>query len=331
MIKKKVKKKKPKLYKAGYGDFYKIKLNYNKLCNSIFDDMTPSLTDKVLDMQEELFSNREVDNIIDLVNIEKDIIPYLDYIIKDIKDNGNSFCNMYLSSIALGIKEFYIGFVNEELNSRCSSILENVRDSIISRLLSSNELLEMSRCDRNYVLTSMKRLNLLASKFSESLYYLNDIFMEDNEIVILDKINTKVSDDLVGCLKYLDSKGIDLGNSKFIIEKDIVAMLGIDDFFIYAKEEYYEGKEKQKEALPKKENTLEFSDGNIEYSYIDDYKKLSKLAEDNGFVYVRSNGDHGIFKHDNGCITVIPQGRSIGKGLSIKIQKSIYNLSREAS
>ena len=56
--------------------------------------------------------------------------------------------------------------------------------------------------------------------------------------------------------------------------------------------------------------------------FIDDYRELNKMAEDNGFEYVRCNGDHGIFKSNSGMV-VIPQGRSIGKGLSIKIQKTI--------
>lgn len=57
--------------------------------------------------------------------------------------------------------------------------------------------------------------------------------------------------------------------------------------------------------------------------FIDDYKLLNKLAENSGFVYDRSKGDHGIFKNAIGNIVIIPQGRTIGKGLSIKIQKSI--------
>ena len=59
-------------------------------------------------------------------------------------------------------------------------------------------------------------------------------------------------------------------------------------------------------------------------------RKLNKLASDNGFKYIRCKGDHGIFKNNNGLV-VIPQGRSIGKGLSFKIQKAIYSLSSESA
>ncbi|XZJ89918.1 type II toxin-antitoxin system HicA family toxin (plasmid) [Clostridium perfringens] len=57
------------------------------------------------------------------------------------------------------------------------------------------------------------------------------------------------------------------------------------------------------------------------------WKELNNIAEKKGFKYVRSNGDHGIFKHKNGNIVVIPQGREIGKGLQIKIINDIEYLS----
>ena len=60
-----------------------------------------------------------------------------------------------------------------------------------------------------------------------------------------------------------------------------------------------------------------------ELKYISDYKELNRLAEVNGYNFVRCSGDHGIFKNDTGKIVIIPQGRSVGKGLSIKIQKDL--------
>ena len=53
-----------------------------------------------------------------------------------------------------------------------------------------------------------------------------------------------------------------------------------------------------------------------------DYKALNKLATANGYVFDRQSGDHAQYIK-NGKIITIPQGRPIGKGLSIKIQKSI--------
>lgn len=60
-----------------------------------------------------------------------------------------------------------------------------------------------------------------------------------------------------------------------------------------------------------------------EFKNISDYKYLNKLATDNNFIKVSQNGSHAQFKHSDGRLVTIPQGRSVGKGLSIKIQKDI--------
>lgn len=63
-------------------------------------------------------------------------------------------------------------------------------------------------------------------------------------------------------------------------------------------------------------------DGNIKY--IEKYSELNKLAESLGFKNVRIKGSHGIFKNDRtGLAVVIPQGRNIGRGLSLLIQKQL--------
>lgn len=61
------------------------------------------------------------------------------------------------------------------------------------------------------------------------------------------------------------------------------------------------------------------------YHLIDDWKELSYLANSKGYELIRANGDHGIFKNKDGYTVVIPQGRAIGKGLSIDIQKRLDN------
>ena len=65
-----------------------------------------------------------------------------------------------------------------------------------------------------------------------------------------------------------------------------------------------------------------------QFIYIPSYKDLNSLALNNGFDLIRIKGDHGIFKNaSNGLTIVIPQGRDVGKGLSIKIQKDIAKYS----
>lgn len=62
---------------------------------------------------------------------------------------------------------------------------------------------------------------------------------------------------------------------------------------------------------------------NKTFKNIPSYRKLNKLAKQNGYTKIRDNGDHGIFRRYDGSTVVIPQGRSIGKGLSFKIQKDL--------
>ena len=61
-------------------------------------------------------------------------------------------------------------------------------------------------------------------------------------------------------------------------------------------------------------------------AYIGEFKELNRIAGNKGFTKVRQKGDHGVFRRYDGSTVIIPQGREIGKGLSIKIQK---DLSRE--
>lgn len=54
-----------------------------------------------------------------------------------------------------------------------------------------------------------------------------------------------------------------------------------------------------------------------------DFKDLNSIALECDFIKVRQKGSHAQFKHSDGRLVTIPQGRMIGKGLSIKIQKDI--------
>lgn len=53
------------------------------------------------------------------------------------------------------------------------------------------------------------------------------------------------------------------------------------------------------------------------------WRELEKLAIDKGYEYIRSNGDHGIYKNSSNNMVIIPRGRAIGKGLQMTILKQI--------
>lgn len=108
----------------------------------------------------------------------------------------------------------------------------------------------------------------------------------------------------------------------------------LDDVYDNIENQYYEiacisynmkSKVEKEEVLESLCDLIEDepNDNKGTYKFIDDYKELNSLAESNGYVYIRSKGDHGIYKNKKGEVVVIPQGRVIGKGLSIRIQKDI--------
>ena len=59
------------------------------------------------------------------------------------------------------------------------------------------------------------------------------------------------------------------------------------------------------------------------YKYIDDYKELCSIAEKKGFEYVRSNGDHRIYRHKETFGIVIIPASTLKVGISKKIQRDI--------
>lgn len=66
----------------------------------------------------------------------------------------------------------------------------------------------------------------------------------------------------------------------------------------------------------------------LEFKNIFDPKDMVRLAEKYNFKYIRSKGDHNIYRNEkSGAITVIPQ-HTLCKSLSIAIQKQIMKGSR---
>lgn len=127
-----------------------------------------------------------------------------------------------------------------------------------------------------------------------------------------EEVYNMLHDELIGNIKYLldffdieYTEAIDnIGDKSFIVnEEELKDLLDMEGSYAELVAEPI----KKDKAKPKK--TF-------------DYKCLNKLAIENGYVFDRQSGDHAQYVKDGKAIT-IPQGRSIGKGLSMKIQKSI--------
>ncbi|MBP3707072.1 MAG: hypothetical protein J6J36_00445 [Clostridia bacterium] len=61
----------------------------------------------------------------------------------------------------------------------------------------------------------------------------------------------------------------------------------------------------------------------MRYEYIGDYRRLNSLAKENGYKFKSQKGDHAKYEDEEGNVVIIPQGRDVGYGLSIRIQKDI--------
>lgn len=55
------------------------------------------------------------------------------------------------------------------------------------------------------------------------------------------------------------------------------------------------------------------------------YEDMGRLAISNGYEYKRSNGSHDVYEHTKTNKIIVIPAHSLGLGLSIKIQKQIFN------
>lgn len=98
------------------------------------------------------------------------------------------------------------------------------------------------------------------------------------------------------------------------------SLLSFDDSFLFEDDSFLSEIDENFNLYEEAEEYVK----SAQYKYVGDYKALNKYAISKGFEMVRCKGDHGIFKHRvYGTCVVIPQSRTVGKGLSIKIQKNI--------
>ncbi|GAA0101552.1 hypothetical protein UT300012_22670 [Paraclostridium bifermentans] len=122
------------------------------------------------------------------------------------------------------------------------------------------------------------------------------------------------------------SKYIRLFSHKFTV----VINLMLDETVNAAGREFYESGERVKQYLEKMQHETRINNVNetLEKSiYIMRNevraRDLNTLANEYDFIKVRQKGSHAQYKHSDGRLITIPQGRVVGKGLSIKIQKDL--------
>ena len=299
--------------KFNYGQFkykqtlevakYKATMEYNRLFNKMLSEVYDLYMDFSFNLYEELMSMedsedsffKKVCESVSSLSYERskdEIFKYINNTDVDSFDESES-CNDILNIVFDVYSDEILFYYNTVCNNYLINLLRNR-----SRDLSNEECFkELAFLDRSFIRMSVHRFNSLFKRVKASVTYLNDIFIEECSYNMAIKLKSTIIDCVVSVLKEIRS-------SSNVDETEL------DEMFNLLNEN--------------RGNSEEKSLGRLEY--IDDYRKLNKLAIDNGFEYVRCKGDHGIYKNENGLV-VIPQGRSVGKGLSIKIQKAIVSLS----
>lgn len=175
----------------------------------------------------------------------------------------------------------------------------------------------------------------LVETFKGCIFY--DVVLEQENMfndVLLKP--TKKLGDIISMYKGMTKSNLfDVERTKYIkmfSEKfTVLANLIVDETVNAYCEEIYKSAERVKTYLDKNfedEEELNVMSENLGRN-IDiirsevNYRDLNSLANACDFIKVRQKGSPAQYKHVNGRLITIPQGRVIGKGLSIKIQKDL--------
>lgn len=309
----------------------------NVIINNILEKLNVNIKISYIDLlaiirenisfYSELISN----NIEELSNLIMDNL-----VIEDLTEMAKS---MNVTSEIFYLKNYCLEMIQKEIGELFDTINDYIEDEFIKL---SCDFIEKNYIDLNCSVIDieeeiMKSMSL--EKYDEDSYIGREI---NNLIKISYNINNNIMIKLYeDNIFYLILRGVvNFKSGKFIYDS-------IENIFIYELEEEYgtelieynkQSNEFEKIQLKHENGQIKLSNNinNIElilinkseknkkYKYIDKYLELSKLAVSNGYKLIRNNGDHGIFKNKKSKkIVVIPQGRRIGKGLSIVIQKQL--------
>lgn len=276
--------------------------------NTLFAEMMSSVYDSFVNFSFDLYGELEnldtlddssfsaiYENIKECIEnkVYEDMVKYLSR--DEFRDNTSSDDPSLILAVVFNT---YFNSLVQEYSKISSNYLSILLEEKSDDLTNANCFIELVHLDRNFIIASSHRLKRLLEISYDTCSYLNDMFFDE----YFYSISNYIKDDILNLVyNTISSLFEDL------TEEDL------DKLF-------------EELGFKDEEETIEVvEEGKVKLDYIDDYKKLNKLATDNGFEYIRSKGDHGIYKNKNGLV-VIPQGRSVGKGLSIKIQKSILSL-----
>lgn len=290
---------------------YLAKKEFNVLMDNLISEVVDEITDFALSLYDKIGSLEVDENgvlLIDKILHDIDDVLTIELTEKfkgyiDNYDFSKSLSSDFSRDLVFIGMSTYLTNVYQYCTDLCSTYLDYLVVPRIQELFKEECCCILSSLDKGFLTKSGHRLSSIFRKLKDNFSYLHDEFSD----VCLYTLYNRYEDMLVDKISEVSS--------------DVLYSKDFSDEFLDLIFDYLRGSLGELDI----EDTCIEEDDLGKLNYISDYKKLNKLAVDNGFEFVRCKGDHGIYKSESG-IVVIPQGRTVGKGLSIKIQKAIYSL-----
>lgn len=293
----------------------------NKLSDEYVDficNIYSELDNQVLD-EESLFilACKEFKDFI-YKNCLSNTSSLLSDVLAEEEPNIEELCNV----IVYYVFKLYYEIILDSYKTVSYTFLGRKIQEMLDDFSNTDVFLELRYFDFNYLKSSVHRLKTLNVRLCEQHEYIYSMFQDEYMPSIVYNLKDYVipifSDSLGFISNQLNTLGMD--NSKVL---SLIENIKTDYSSFSERYLSYQDEVEEKEILKECNSNNDKQSPRIDY--IDDYRRLSKMAIDSGYSLIRSNGDHGIFRNIDGDVVVIPQGRRIGKGLSLKIQKIILN------
>ena len=274
---------------------YREILEYNKLFNKLLEDCYNDYIDSLFDVYEGVFSEERIEEFNSIVRNIRGICMDSSSddvaVIVELLESGYISDKEFNNKVVYTVFGTYCRELSYIITEKCQERINDIVTTNMNIFLETIASRHFMCLDNKFIKTSIKRFDNLLDKVSKSSIYVNSIFVEERCNVLVERLKSPVIEDCISVVSKYCNFELDLVEISSLVSQDL-------------------------------DNCEDPSNRVV---YIDDYRRLNKLALDNGFEYIRSKGDHGIYKNKNGTV-VIPQGRTIGKGLSCKIQKAISSL-----
>lgn len=306
---------------------YKFNNKLNQLCKGLSDNYV----NFIFDLYSELDNHVLAEDSVFLLAckefsdyIHKSSLTYCDKLIEEffIKRETSVRLEDFCDELIYDIFKFYCEAILDSYKTISYSFLGNKTQEILDRFSSTETFHELRFLDFNYLKSSIHRFRSLNVKLCEQNDYMYSMFQDEYMPSIVYNLKDYIVPVFLEVFKLLSDKlnNLSLDNSYVVTLLEV-----IEDDYDFVCKKYLNYKDEVDEEVIEV-CVSETSKQSARIDYIDDYKRLNKIATDNGYSLVRSNGDHGIFRNLDGNVVVIPQGRTVGKGLSMRIQKVILNV-----